>query len=53
MVSTLFLRFFLGGWEESIWEDRMCSGTYRDKMCRRGGGCIKKRGGVFESVKKM
>ena len=47
-MSSVFLGFFrgVGG------EERMGSGVW-DKMGRKRGGCVKERGGVFESVKKM
>jgi len=47
-VSTLFLRIFEGVGEE----ERMGSGVW-DKMGRKRGGCVKERGGVLESVKKV
>ena len=48
-VSSVFLRFlcvFLG-------KKRGYARGYGDKIGRRRGGCVKERGGVFESVKKM
>ena len=48
MASRGFFEGFLWGWGRG--EDGFGG---MGKVCRKRGGCVKERGGVFESVKKM